>query len=227
MKSCEKPILVLSGRAFSAREVEQTEETVRVFSKLGRFELAQTLCEHLGWVNAKGDYKVHSCLKALRKLEQLGRIQLPAVRPCRVEKQEPRGWSEQTDPGRPVVGSVEEFEPVELEAVAGRGQVELWNQYVERYHYLGYQRPFGAHQRYLIISRKEEPLGLGCLLFAASAWAVAVRDAWIGWSVPVRAQRLNWVVNNSRFLIFPWVRIANLASRARSEERRVGKECRL
>ena len=214
MKSCENPILVLSGRAFSAREVEQTEETVRVFSKLGRFELAQTLCEHLSWVNAKGHYKVHSCLKALRKLEQLGRIQLPAVRTPRVEKQEPHGWSEQTDPGRPVVGSVEEFEPVELEAVAGRGQVELWNQYVERYHYLGYQRPFGAHQRYLIISRKEEPLGLGCLLFAASAWAVAVRDAWIGWSVPVRAQRLNWVVNNSRFLIFPWVRIANLASRA-------------
>lgn len=206
--------VVLSGRVFSAREVEQLQETVGVFSKLSRFELAQTLCEHLGWVTAKGHYKVDACLKALRKLEQLGQIQLPRVQACRVRQAKPLGWGEATDAGEPVAGSVEEFEPVELEAVESGPQMKLWNQYVERYHYLGYQRPFGAHQRYFIVSRKAEPRRLGCLLFAASAWAVAVRDEWIGWSARVRAGRLNWVVNNGRFLIFPWVRMANLASRA-------------
>jgi hypothetical protein len=96
---------------------------------------------------------------------------------------------------------------------------------VGRYHYLGYQRPFGAHQRYFIVSRKAEALRLGCLLFAASAWAVAARDGWIGWSARARAERLNWVINNSRFLIFPWVRIANLASRALGlVTRRVGQD---
>jgi len=205
---------VVSGRAFSGAEVEQIQETVRVFSKLSRWELAQTLCEHLGWVTAKGQYKVESCLKALRRWEALGLIQGPAPRRYEPRKKEPLRPSEETEAAVEVVGRVEDFEPIELEGVEQRPQVELWNQYVGRYHYLGYQRPFGAHQRYFIVSRQNLPRRLGCLLFAASAWAVGVRDEWIGWSARARTQRLNWVVNNSRFLIFPWVRIANLASRA-------------
>ncbi|PYX53956.1 MAG: hypothetical protein DMG76_23600 [Acidobacteria bacterium] len=214
MKASEIRSLVVSGRAFSGAEVEQIQETVRVFSKLSRWELAQTLCEHLGWVTAKGQYKVESCLKALRRLEGLGLIQGPAPRRYEPRKKEPLRPSEETEAAVEVVGRVEDFEPIELEGVEQRPQVELWNQYVGRYHYLGYQRPFGAHQRYFIVSRQNLPRRLGCLLFAASAWAVGVRDEWIGWSARARTQRLNWVVNNSRFLIFPWVRIANLASRA-------------
>ncbi len=38
------------------------------------------------------------------------------------------------------------------------------------------------------------------------------RDHWTGWSVPQRTQRLALVVNNSRFLIFPWIHIRYLAS---------------
>ena len=214
MKKSEIRWLVLSGRAFSDAEVEQVQETVRVFSKLSRWELAQTLCEHLGWVTAKGGYKVESCLKALRRLEALELIEGPARRRYQLRKKEPVRPSEESEAGVEVVGSVEDFEPIELEAVEQRRQVELWNQYVGRYHYLGYQRPFGAHQRYFIVSRKAEALRLGCLLFAASAWAVGVRDEWIGWSARARTERLNWVVNNSRFLIFPWVQVKNLASRA-------------
>jgi len=214
MKKSEIRWLVLSGRVFNDAEVEQVQETVRVFSKLSRWELAQTLCEHLGWVSAKGGYKVESCLKALRRLEALELIEGPARRRYQLRKKEPVRPSEESEAGVEVVGSVEDFEPIELEAVEQRRQVELWNQYVGRYHYLGYQRPFGAHQRYFIVSRKAEALRLGCLLFAASAWAVGVRDEWIGWSARARTERLNWVVNNSRFLIFPWVQVKNLASRA-------------
>jgi hypothetical protein len=38
------------------------------------------------------------------------------------------------------------------------------------------------------------------------------RDAWIGWDDAARAQHLPQVVNNSRFLLVPWVHIHNLAS---------------
>lgn len=214
MKESEIGRLVLSGRAFGAGEVRQIQETVRLFTKLSRFELAQTLCEHLGWRTPKGQNKVDSCLKALRQLEALGLIEGPARRGYAVRPREPVRLSGRTDPAQPLVGSVADYEPIELEAVEQRGERQLWNDYVARYHYLGYQRPLGAHQRYFIVSRHRERLCLGCLLFGVSAWAVAVRDEWIGWSVRARAERLNWVVNNSRFLIFPWVRMANLASRA-------------
>jgi hypothetical protein len=40
------------------------------------------------------------------------------------------------------------------------------------------------------------------------------RDKWTGWSAEDRKQRLHLIVNNSRFLILPWVHIKNLASKA-------------
>ena len=41
---------------------------------------------------------------------------------------------------------------------------------------------------------------------------MAPRDRWIGWSDPVRQRNLPLIVNHSRFLILPWVRIPHLAS---------------
>ena len=41
---------------------------------------------------------------------------------------------------------------------------------------------------------------------------MAPRDHWIGWSDGARRQNLAKVVNNSRFLILPWVKIPHLAS---------------
>ena len=41
---------------------------------------------------------------------------------------------------------------------------------------------------------------------------LAPRDMCIGWSETARQTNLPWVVNNSRFLILPWVRVPNLAS---------------
>jgi hypothetical protein len=63
--------------------------------------------------------------------------------------------------------------------------------------------------RYFMRSGTER---LGCVLLAGAARAIAVRDRWIGWNAPARRDNLHRVVNNSRFLIFPHVRIPHLAS---------------
>jgi hypothetical protein len=41
---------------------------------------------------------------------------------------------------------------------------------------------------------------------------MAARDRWIGWSDEQRKDNLQKIINNSRFLLFPWVQIKNLAS---------------
>jgi hypothetical protein len=41
---------------------------------------------------------------------------------------------------------------------------------------------------------------------------MAARDRWIGWTDEQRKASLQKIINNSRFLIFPWVEIKNLAS---------------
>lgn len=205
--------LFLSGRAFTAQEIEDLQETVRVFWRLSWGELVRTVCEHLHWVTPTGRYKVGSCAQALRKLEALGLVKLP-LRGAAWGREPAVVAGPRTDPEEEMVGTVGEVAPVELQPVGGKEAIRLWNEYVQRYHPLGYQRPFGAHQRYFLVGRGGRRLG--CLLFAAAAWALRERDRWIGWTERDRAQRLNWVVANTRFLIFPWVRLKNLASQALS-----------
>ena len=193
----EAPPTFLSGREFTPKEIRDVQETVRVFWRLSWAELVQTICEHLDWVTPAGRYKVDSCAKALIKLEALGLVTLPTRRECKASKQE-IVFGTRTDAADDIEGTVRDIAPVALERVAGRQQIGLWNEYVHRYHPLGYKRPFGAHQRYFIVGSRR----LGCLPFASSAWALAERDAWIGWTERDRAQRLNWVVANTRFCFF-------------------------
>ncbi len=42
---------------------------------------------------------------------------------------------------------------------------------------------------------------------------MAPRDRWIGWTACTRETNLMYVANNNRFLILPWVRVKNLASK--------------
>jgi hypothetical protein len=212
----ESATVLISGRVFTTQELQEIEETVRLFPRLSRKELAKTICEHLWWVTPNGQYKTASCLQLLEKLEARGAIVLPEKKDTSRFSGEEVILGAGTDAGSEIAGSVGDFAPIELEPVRTKEGIRLWNEYVERYHDLGYKRPFGAHQRYFIVTRGKEEQRLGCMLFAASAWALSERDEWIGWTQADRSQRLHLIVNNTRFLIFPWVHIRNLASKALS-----------
>jgi hypothetical protein len=202
---------VQCGRQFTEEEIRQIRQTVAWLPGLARKELAATVCEHLGWHTAAGTPKFQACQKLLERLEAAGLIELPALR----KHQRHRGpradvvLSEQTATERPVAGPLRALEPVSLEVVRGASQVALWNEYVERFHPLGYKGAFGYRLRYFIRCG-EQPLG--CVLLAGAARAIAVRDRWIGWSAGARLHNLPRVINNSRFLIFPHVEVPHLAS---------------
>jgi len=119
------------------------------------------------------------------------------------------GSTARTNPRALWVGELAQVGSVGLEAIQSRDQSQLWKEYVERCHYVGYRQPFGCFVRYFIFS----PAGLlGCILMAGAAKAIAARDQWIGWDRSCRQQNLPWVINNTRLLIFPWVRIRHLGS---------------
>lgn len=209
MLSYEKG-LVHCGRAIGESELEAIRETVSDFHCLSRSELVLTICEHLDWRTATGALKKDACEKLLEKLEARSVLRLPAKRPLLVS--EVKGHPEptrRTAAGEAVIGSLSELGTVRLTVVSDREEVALWNEYVSRYHYLGYKKPIGCFLRYFIES--EQGI-LGCLLFAGAAKSLAERDGYIGWGKNERLRNLGYVVNNTRFLIFPWVRVKNLAS---------------
>ena len=202
---------VQAGRKFSAEEIGEIRETVAWLPGLARRELAATVCEHLHWHTAAGTPKLQACQKLLERLAVAGLLELPALR-CKKNHSGNRcvvALSERTTTDRPLAGPLREFQPVRLEVVTEASEVGLWNEYVERFHPLGYKGAFGYRMRYFIRSGTQR---LGCVLLAGAAKAIAVRDCWIGWNEPARLRNLPRIVNNSRFVIFPHVRIPHLAS---------------
>jgi len=201
--------IIQSDRELKTKELEEIQETVRVFAALSRWELAQTICEHLGWLTASGSYKTDACLKLLEHLDANGCLRLPPKRTIAPQRHSAVVFTPGTGPQPEISGNVGDRGPVEVEPVNGSEVTALWNEYVSRYHYLGYKRPFGCYVRYFISS----PDGiLGCLMFQGAAKALGARDEWIGWTRHQRMSNLPWVINNSRFLILPWVKVKNLGS---------------
>ncbi len=214
--------LAWSGREITPAEVAHIKEVVQLCSGLSRDQLAQTLCQHLNWVTASGSYKVQSCLRILEELQARGEVRLPKAQKRKsVTIPEPQ-ISTKTDPQEAVTERLREMGPVELHVVTEAQETALWNEYVHRYHYLGYKKPFGFVLRYLITAASRP---LGCVLLAGAAKSIAVRDEWIGWTRPQRMKNLPWVINNSRFVIFPWVSVKNLASHVLGQlVQRVGED---
>jgi SRSO17 transposase len=109
----------------------------------------------------------------------------------------------------PICGDLNEFDPVELKLASGSDWEPLWDQLVNKHHYLGYQKLLGHRLKYFAFM-KDRPVA--ALSWSAAAFKLAARDCFIGWSQAQRKRHLHQVISNSRYLIMPWVHIPNLAS---------------
>jgi hypothetical protein len=150
-------------------------------------------------------------MKLLEKLERKGLFRLPAkqeeYRNHLSEK--PISLTSRTDSKAEITCDIRDIGSIKVEIVKDKESMALWNEYVCRYHYLGYKKPFGYVLRYFVESDRGL---LGCMMFSGAAKGLKVRDSWVGWKEKERLRNLAWVINNNRFLIFPWVRVKNLAS---------------
>lgn len=201
------------GQAVSKNQLSEIVEIVDTFSNLSRGELANTICELFSWKRLTGKLKTVECRQFLEHLDARGIIQLPS---CRKQYRKstkvavPR--TTRADTQAPLSVKLSELSPISLSRVKTKEKRQLWYEYIDRYHYLGYQLPFGAQLRYFIKSGASQALVLGCLQFSSPAWKMAPRDRWIGWIDEQRQRNLQKIISNSRFLLFPWVQVKNLAS---------------
>lgn len=198
------------GRSFTAAELGRIRELIAEEPSKNRAELSRLVCDELAWLRADGRRKEMSCRVAMLRMERDGLLALPPPERGNGNGRNRPRLSSASDPREPIVCGVEALGELSLRPVADPSESALWNELIERYHYLGYKPLTGAQLRYLAFAGSEL---LALLGFGAAAWTLAPRDRFIGWSVEQRANNLQRVVNNARFLILPWVRSRNLASR--------------
>ena len=187
-----------SGRYFSTTQISQIRQLIADHPKLNRAELSRHVCRMMGWYKADGGLKQMSCRVAMLRMHADGLIRLPA--PARTKPAlRPISFTATTDPRTPISQPVHLLGPVRLSLIE-RPDSALWNEYIQRYHYLGYTPLPGAQLRYFV--RVEHQI-VALLGFGAAAWHAAPRNHYIGWDHEHRQRNLPLLVNNARFLILP------------------------
>ena len=198
------------GRLFTAQEIERIVQMIAEDPQRNRAQLSYLVCDELRWFRPDGRRKDMACRVAMLRMHRDGLICLPTP-----QKRNGNGclcpkFTAASDPRSPLSIPAKEFGPLQFQLVNTRQDSVLWNELIQRYHYLGYKPLPGAQLRYLVFGGHHLLAALG---FGAAAWAVAPRDQFIGWTPQQRWRNLPLVVNNARFLVLPWIVSPNLASR--------------
>lgn len=199
----------ICGRIMTWADVMMIRQFISDHPKALRSDISRMACLAWNWIKPDGGLKVMSCKVLMLKLHRAGLIGLPDPQNASGNTSRSADFTSAGEPTDPIELPAGALQPIQLERVSTKQQSRLWNELMERYHYLGYKTLPGAQIRYLFRSSAGLLGGIG---FSAAAWKVAPRDNWIGWIPNLQKDRLHLIINNSRFLILPWINSKNLAS---------------
>ncbi len=207
-KPTEDRRLVIRGREITEADIGLIRNLTKQHGKQGRSYISRKLSEHWQWTQSNGMLKDRACRSILQSLSERGLVQLPESKRASSRKAESKLEHVALDTTE-IGGDINEFLPLKIKSAADKESARIWKYVNRRYHYLGYRVLVGQNIRYLVYSSDR--------LVAALGWQSAVerlfcRDIIIGWTVPERINALDKVLNNSRFLIMPWVKVKNIAS---------------
>ena len=216
MKTFNKPEI-------TEERIEDIRRLIEENPGMGRTKLSVALCEMWNWRGANGKVKDMSCRDLLRSLDDKGKITLPPpmARPRQAGKKPVIQNLLHDD--TPITGVLGDVMPLCIETVTTKEGLAEFKSAINQFHYLGFDRFVGERMAYRVSSR--DGAVLSYLLFGSAAWSCRDRDGYIGWRKEERSRNLNYMTNNMRFLILPWVKIPHLASHILSlVVKRIGRD---
>lgn len=202
---------LLLGKSFGHQGLDAVLGEIAAAPGITRAEIARRVCLRLGWRTPGGSLSLMSARVALLRLHRRGLIELPLPRNGNANGRRFDVTKVAEPSANKLECPIDQLHGLTLRPVLTADESARYNALLERHHYLGFVPMAGAQLRYLIHWRGG---CLGVLGFGAAAWRVHARDRFIGWDDAHRKAHLHLVVGNARFLILPWVRCPNLASKA-------------
>jgi hypothetical protein len=202
--------VIIQGRILTHEDIEYISSLISANPSFSRRRISRDICKAWGWITPYGQLKDMACRTMLYKLERAGYITLPPSQNPNTNAQRMKKEIHLPHDTTPITGLLKNFIPIKIETICDALCVKLFRMYLKCYHYLGLSTIVGENIKYMIYDRNNMPLA--CLLFSAAAWKTAPRDIFIGWPPGIKNCNLQFIANNSRYLIFPWVKVPHLAS---------------
>ncbi len=202
--------ITIRKRTINEEDISSIQATVNEHWDKGRTHISRVLCQKWNWLQPNGRLKDMACRELLLTLKRKGFISLPPGYHNGNNKKRNRIIPVVEIEKTPLEGKPSHFEPVQLQLVRNTSLEPLYNSLIQQHHYLGYRQIVGNHLKYMAFI-DEQPVA--CLGWGSAAWSVKSRESFIGWDKPTKENNLHLVVNNTRFLILPWVNIKFLASK--------------
>jgi len=205
-------VIICQGRSIGSSELSWLRSIVRENPDWSRHKISKYICEQWDWRTYTGQLKTFAARSLIDKLEQREYLKLPPIRTkFRHSPRPPYPNNFNVPQMESIIGTLDCFTPLSvLIPTSNSYEDHCVGFYLNRYHYLGFNKTVGKNIKYLVKDRQGRDLA--CLLFGSAAWKTADRDRFIGWDAKVRETNLHLLTNNARFLILPWVRIPHLAS---------------
>lgn len=211
-------IATYRGRSVTESDIAVIKGIIAAHPEGSRRFISQEVCRAWDWRQANGALKDMVCRSLLLLLQSKGFIKLPPPK-CKL----PNPLANRRKPVKievdttPIQCPINELFPIHLTQVRRTRLEKLFNSLISEHHYLGYTQPVGEHLKYIAFSN-DRPIA--CLAWSSAPWYIGARDRFIGWSSETRQKNLYLIINNTRFLVLPWVEVPHMASHLLALNRR-------
>lgn len=209
------------GRKFTTEEIAKIKEIIAQHHNEGRTKISRVICETLHWYQPNLRLKDVACREALRKMQEKGIIKLPPkknyLHKRKIKTLHPKDVDFEP-PKKPIIGELKKRSKIHFKLAQSPKEQKLWQYLIQEYHYLGYKQIVGRYLKYFVYLDTQLVALLG---FGDGIYHHNLRDRWLGWNKERQRKNCHLIINNVRFLILPWVRVKNLASRILSLSTRI------
>ena len=210
---------IIRGQLIGNKQIQEIRELIEKHRGHNRTFISRALCQQWQWVQPNGRLKDMACRELLVRLEREEEIELPVPQNSANNDKRGGNWVGYTQGSRmiqpmeykedPMEGVLGEYGKARLKLMMSRAEHKFWNTLIHKYHYLRYRCVVGQSLKYMIHLGERV---VGCIGWGAGVWKLGLRDSYIGWEPTGQQKGLSSIVNNVRFLIFPWIKIRYLAS---------------
>ena len=146
------------GRDFTVDEMALLRALIATEPQPNRAGLSREFCRRIGWLKPDGGLKDMMARVVMLAMHKDGLIELP---PPKGRRNPPRPivFGPDTEPPLlPAPTTLDEVRPLEMRPVVRETREgRLWNEFVARYHYLGFRTLVGAQMRYAVHDRNGWP----------------------------------------------------------------------